>query len=223
MLSWFGRFLNTSIGKKVSMAITGLALIGFLVVHLAGNFTLYADDTGEAFNAYAHLLESNPLLPIAEIVLLGLFLAHIGMGIRVSLQNREARKSRYHQRTTHGKQTFASASMLATGIIIAIFLVVHISDFRIAKELVEGGEYDMAQMVKDRLASPLGALIYIGGVGALAIHLSHAFNSALQTLGLNHPKYTPLLEKAGLGLAVILGLGFASFPIYLLATGAGAQ
>lgn len=222
MLSWFGRFLGTSIGKKISMALTGLLLIGFLVAHLAGNLTLYADDTGEAFNDYAHLLESNPLLPVAEVVLLVLFLAHIGMGVRLSLQNREARKKGYQQRASMGRKTFASASMLATGILVGVFLVVHIADFRIAKMFAEA-DYDLAGAVKARLATPVGALIYLVGVGALTVHLSHAFGSALQTLGLNHPKYTPLLSKLGIALAVLLGLGFASFPILIFATGGGGQ
>jgi len=207
------RFLNSSIGKKFSMAVTGLLLIGFLVTHLLGNLTLYADDTGEMFNAYEHALTSNPLLPIAEVGLLVLFVIHIALGIRVTLENRESRKSDYQIRSTKGARTLASGSMIITGVLVLVFLVVHLKDFRIAKMGV--GEHDMALMVKERLASPVGALIYLIGVGALGIHLSHAFKGALQTLGVSHPRYTPLIEKASLALAVLLFLGFASFPLIL--------
>ena len=212
MLSWIGRFLNSSIGKKMIMALTGLCLIGFLFVHLAGNLTIYADDTGEAFRAYEHTLTSNPLLKFLEIGLLVLFVAHIALGLRVSRENRAARPEAYGVRANMGKRTPASGSMLITGLLIGLFLVVHILDFRIAKIGVEG--FDMAAALKNRLATPIGAIIYLIGVTAVGLHISHAFRSAFQTLGLNHPKYTPLIEKLSLVIGAILFVGFASFPIF---------
>lgn len=195
------------------MALTGLLLIGFLIAHLAGNLTLYADDTGDAFRAYEHALESNPLLPLAEIGLLVLFVTHIVLGIRVSMENREARPERYGMRASMGKRTPGSATMLITGLIIAFFLAIHIKDFRIAKALTEN--LDMAQAVKDRMATTFGCAIYLIGVVAVGVHVSHAFKSAFQTLGLSHPRYTPLIEKISLILGAILFVGFASFPIIL--------
>ncbi|MFT5052084.1 MAG: succinate dehydrogenase / fumarate reductase cytochrome b subunit [Chlamydiales bacterium] len=220
MLNWFGRFCSSSIGKKTLMALTGLGLIGFLIAHLAGNLTLFADADGEAFNHYAEVLESNPLLPIAEVGLLILFVAHIALGLAVSRGNREARVDRYQVRADKGKQTLGSRSMLVTGLIIGVFLVVHIIDFRIAKAMGDESMNDIAMAVKTRLGSPVGAGIYLVGILSLGVHLSHAFKSAFQTLGVNHPRYSPLIEKVGLGLAVILFLGFASFPIYCLIQGA---
>ena len=102
MLSWVGRFLSTSIGKKVAMALTGLGLIGFLIGHLAGNLTLYADDTGEAFNGYAETLESNPALPIIEIGLLLFFIAHISLGLKVSLEKPRGAPRRLRVARRHG-------------------------------------------------------------------------------------------------------------------------
>lgn len=222
MMTWLGRFFSSSIGRKWAMALSGLALIGFLVVHLAGNLTLYADDTGAAFRAYEHALESQgPILLVAEFALLALFVTHIAMGIRVSLQNREARTTQYRIRSSSGKRTFASASMLITGLIIAVFLVIHLIDFRIAKFLGGEAATDMAKAVKVRLATPLGAGIYLVGVAALGVHVSHAFKSAFQTLGLSHPKYTPMIEKLSFFLAVLLFLGFASFPVVLFLAGGG--
>ncbi len=211
MLSWIGRFLNSSIGKKMIMALTGLCLIGFLIVHLAGNLTLYADDTGDTFRAYEHTLTSNPLLPILEIGLILLFVVHIALGLRVSRENRDARPDRYGVRADMGKRTPGSATMLITGVIIGIFLVIHIKDFRIAKMGVE--DFDMVLALKERLSSPIGAGIYLIGVAAVGMHVGHAFKSAFQSLGINHPKYTPLIEKLSMVLGAILFIGFASFPI----------
>jgi len=215
MLSWVGRFLSSSIGKKAAMALTGLGLVGFLVVHLLGNLTLYADDTGEAFNHYAETLEANPFLPVAEIGLALLFAAHIALAVRVTAENREARRQGYRLRASMGERTLASATMIVTGVIVLVFLVVHVADFRIPK--LFGRIDDLAAAVKLRLASPLGAGIYLVGVGALGIHLAHAFKSAFQSLGLNHPRFTPLIARTSVALAVLLFLGFVSFPVVLLA------
>lgn len=219
MLSWLTRFLSSTIGRKLLMAVTGLGLVGFLVVHLAGNLTLYADDTGEAFTEYAEALHATqPLLGILEIGLLVLFLAHIGLGIRVSLANREARRQGYRVRSSLGERTFASSSMLITGVLVLVFLVVHVADFRFATLVGTESVETLADAVKARLRTPWGAGIYLVGVVALGIHLSHGFASAFQTLGANHPKYTPWIRMVGLGLALLLLLGFASFPIYGLLT-----
>jgi len=220
MLSWIGRFLSSSIGKKTVMALTGLGLVGFLIGHLAGNLTLWVDDTGEAFNGYAHMLESNPALPFVEFGLLVFLVAHVAMAMRVSKENREARAKDYNLRASMGARTLGSGSMLITGLIIGLFIVIHIIDFRVPNAL--GEVDDLAQAVKDRLASPIGALIYFIGVAAVGIHMSHAFKSAFQTLGVTHPRYTPLIEKTGLGLAVILFLGFAAFPVILFLSGGGS-
>jgi succinate dehydrogenase / fumarate reductase cytochrome b subunit len=218
MLSWFTRTANSSIGKKALMSLTGLLLIGFLVAHLAGNLTFYADSDGTAFNDYAHLLESNPLLPVAELGLIVLFLGHIVMGIRVTAENRQAREQRYAVKAVHGGRTAGSRTMILTGITILVFLVVHLLHFR----LVKTHDSNLAEMVRVELSKPLGAGVYVVGLVALGIHLSHAFKSALQTLGLHHARYTPLLEKVGVGLAALLTLGFLSFPIYVFFFGGNA-
>lgn len=216
MLSWIGRFLTSSIGKKTFMALTGLSLVGFLVVHLAGNLTLYSSN--EAFNEYAHKLESlGLLLNLAEVGLLGLFVVHIGIALRLSRENASARPQAYQVRNSMGRKTIASSSMMITGLIVAVFLVIHVIDFRVAK--LGGNIDDLALAVRARLGTPLGAMIYLGGVIALGIHLSHAIQSALQTLGANHPKWTPILTGVGRGLAAVLTLGFASFPVILLLGG----
>ena len=109
MPSWLARFLSSSLGKKSLMALTGLALIGFLILHLAGNLSLYADDDGTAFNAYAQELESfGPLLWVAEAGLLALFVVHIGLALKVSREGREARGIGYRVRANMGKKTVSA-------------------------------------------------------------------------------------------------------------------
>jgi succinate dehydrogenase / fumarate reductase cytochrome b subunit len=218
MLGWLIRTASSSIGKKALMALTGLLLIGFLVVHLAGNLTFYMDGDGAAFDSYAETLESNPLLPLAEFGLLVLFVTHIVLALRVTKQNRDARKSRYAVRATAGGSTAGSRSMVITGIVLLVFLVVHIMDFRLQND----GTESMAALVREELSAPLGAGLYAVAMLALGLHVSHAFKSAMQTLGCNHPKYTPLIEKASLGLGIVLGLGFLSFPLVIFFMGGSA-
>ena len=198
------------------MALTGIALVGYSVVHLIGNLTFYRDAEGAAFDAYAEALVENPLLPVAEIALALLFLVHIALGVRLSLANREARRQPLRVRASKGERTLGSSSMLVTGLVLLVFLVIHVWDFR-APRLFGHAEESLAAVVKQRLGEPLGASIYLLGVAALGVHVSHGFQSAFQTLGVNHPKLTPWLRKLGLALAVVLFVGFASFPLYCLA------
>jgi len=193
------------------MSLTGAALIGFTLVHLLGNTTLYADSDGTAFNHYAHLLSSNPLLPLAEIGLAVLFVIHIALGIRTALDNREARPTRYKDLAPHGNRTLASMTMIVTGLIVLVFLIIHLLDFRLGGPHPEG----LAASVVARLSKPLGAVIYLVGVCALGVHLWHAFQSVFQTLGLYHPRYRPMVVKAGWVVAVVVGLGFATFPVVI--------
>ena len=215
-MRWLTHFLSSSIGKKTLMALTGLALIGFLFVHLGGNLILYAGD--DAFREYVEGIQAwGVLLYVAEAGLALLFLAHIGLGLRVSMENREARKERYRMRASRGGSTAGSLSMLVTGVVVLLFLVVHLWHFRFDDEFLDrpGG------LVRETLSKPVPALVYLLGVAALTLHLTHAFQSACQTLGVNHPSLTPLLKKAGLGLGLLLGLGFASFPLVFLLGGGG--
>lgn len=212
MFHRLGCFLRSSIGRKFLMSLTGAALMGFVLVHLLGNLTLFADTSGSAFDRYAHALESNPLLPLAEIGLVVLFVVHIALGIRLALDNRDARQARYKELQAHGGRTLASLTMPVTGVLILIFLIVHLLDFRLAERDPDG----LAAMVVARLQSPLAALVYVVGVLALGVHLWHAFQSAFQSLGLFHPRYRDLIRNAGRAFAVLVAVGFAAFPAAIL-------
>lgn len=214
MKHWLGRFLSSSLGRKYVMAVTGLSLVLFLVAHLAGNLTLFLGDA--TFNAYAHALESNPLLPLAEAGLAGVFLVHIGFALVLMAKNRAARRDRYQSDLGKGAKTLASTTMAITGPLVLVFLLVHLWDFRISKEFAAEG-YDLAVAVRERLSSPVGATIYIAGILVLGAHLWHAFQSAFQTLGLGHPRWRLVVQWIGRLVAALIVLGFVSIPFWLLA------
>ncbi len=211
----FIRFLNSSIGRKYVMAVTGLSLTLFLLVHMAGNLTIYAGN--EAFNEYADLLESNPLLPLAEAGLLGLFVVHVLFAVLLTGKNKTSRTDRYQANLGMGAKTVASTTMWITGPVLLVFLIIHIWDFRISKELME--EYDLAQMVVDRLRHPVGFMIYSGAIAMVGLHMWHAFQSAFQTLGVAHPRYRALIQNTGRLITVLLVAGFGGIPFYLFFTG----
>lgn len=211
MKNWLGRLLTSSLGRKYVMAATGVALVLFLVAHLAGNLSLYVGD--EAFNGYAHVLESNPLLPLAEAGLAALFAIHVAFAFMLIAKNRAARQQKYQSALGVGAKTLASTTMAITGPLLLVFLLIHLWDFRIAKMFADEG-YDLAVAVRTRLASPLGATIYIAGMLVLCAHLWHAIQSAAQTFGLAHPRWRSVVAWGGRLLAVALSVGFVSFPFW---------
>lgn len=214
MLRWLGNALSSSVGKKILMGLTGLFLVVFLAEHILGNLTLYTDADGAAFNDYKHGLESfGPLLKVAEVGLFAVFAAHIVLALKLAIENREARSHRYAIRASRGRSTAASLSMLITGSLILVYLFKHVVlDFRF-----DSGYHEApAATVKDTLSKPANATFYIVAMGVLGMHLAHGFRSAFQSLGASHPKLDPLLDKAGIAVAVVFAVGFASFPIYYL-------
>jgi len=227
-LRWLLNALSTSVGRKVVLAITGLLLCGFLVAHLAGNLLLYVPDGGHSYNEYAHALHKQAaLLAVAEVGLFGLFIAHIVIAMQVSAENRAARKVGYA--VTRSKQDGRIAMegyrpdtwMLVTGIVVLGFLILHLIDFKfecrdsVFYETAAGTKVEPFDKAKNLLStSNLITIVgYAVGSFALLAHLAHGFQSAFQTLGINHPKYTPLIKLVGLLFAIAMGVGFASFPL----------
>ncbi len=204
------QFIESSIGKKVMVALAGILLCGFLVMHLAGNLFLFVGDT--AFNHYAEMIEKNPLLPLAEIGLVVLFLIHIILSLRARWANNAARPIGYEYSSTKGARTPGSRTMALTGTLVLAFLIVHLRTFRFAPE--EMRETNIYKVVVDWFHNPYYAGFYVLALVGLGLHLSHGFQSAFQTLGLNHPRYTPAIRKIGVAFAVLVALGFMSMPIY---------
>lgn len=208
--------LRTTIGQKILMAITGLSLIGFLVVHLAGNFNLFMGEA--AFNGYAEKLHSlGPLLWVAEAGLLTIFLLHLGLAISTSASSRQARKRAYEVKETKQEGFVlpnggSSGWMLATGIGLAIYMLVHILDMKFD---VRGfGEDNKYELVKSVLSDPKTGVFYLISLVLLGVHLKHGIGSAFQTLGLSNRKWRKLISIAGTSLAVLLSAGFISIVIW---------
>ena len=211
---------KTSIGKKQVMGLTGLALCGFLVSHLIGNLLMFVGS--DIFNAYGHALITNPLIIPAEIGLAIVFLSHIGLAVKLTLENKAARPQAYAMKksTGHG-ETFASKTMHITGLIILIFLGLHLFAFKFSS----GGEHfmttlngeevrDLHRTVIDYFQNPLCVAWYVFAMAAMGVHLSHGFQSAFQSLGINHPRYTPCIKKCGCAFSIIIPLGYASLAVW---------
>lgn len=214
MLRWLGNALNSSIGRKIVMGLTGLLLVGFLFVHLSGNLKLMPGfGSAEKFDGYVEFLKSfGGFLILAELGLVALFGCHIYLALRLTLENAQARKQRYVVRSDRGAKTFGSASMFATGSLLLLFLIKHMLDFRFNADFHEAP----ADVVIETMTSPLHGTLYALAALVVAVHLSHGIQSAFQSLGFNHPRWTPLVKLAGYGISALLGLGFAAIPAYFL-------
>ena len=208
------KFLGSSVTKKFVMAIAGLFIILFLLVHLGINFLLLIDDP-VPFNSAAHFMASNILIKVFEIFLLAGFLIHILWGIILQIQNWLARPSRY-KKTAFSQTSFFSKYMIYLGIIIGIFLFIHFMNFYFVKlGWVEGDHENFYGMANNLFQLPLYIVIYLVSFLFLAFHLHHAFQSAFQTLGLNHNKYTPVIKGIGLIYSIVVPLGFSIIPIVI--------
>ena len=209
-MNWITRTLRSSIGKKLMMAVTGLAFIGFLMAHLAGNLTIYGG--GEAFNAYAQKLHSlGPLLIVFELGLILFAGVHIVTGITLFLQNRQARPIAYTRHESSGGRTLSSRTMPYTGLIIFGFVIFHLINF----SFVDKTDRTIFQIVSSAFANPLYVIIYISVMMIVALHVRHGFWSAFQTLGGNHPKYMPAIMVLSIAIGVVVALGFGFLPIYI--------
>ena len=209
-MNWITNTLGTSIGKKLFMAITGLGFIGFLAGHLAGNLTIYGGK--DAFNSYAeHLHSLGPLLTLAEVGLLTFAVIHIAMGIYLFYQNYTARPVRYAVKKTGGGRTIGSLTMPYTGILMIAFVVFHLINFH----FVDKTHTTIFEIVKNAFSNPLYVITYVAAMIVVAVHVSHGFWSAFQTIGANHPKYMPIIQAAGIVFSILVGVGFGFIPIYI--------
>lgn len=216
-MGWFTRFVNSSVGKKFIMAITGSFLIIFLIIHLIGNITLYFGP--EAFNGYVKTLDIiKPLIRVIELVLLTAFIFHIFNGFRLWLENKKARPVTYKVNASSENSTLFSRTMFVTGSVIFIFLVLHLGTFFWRFNVHDPDQLADVHKYYDIVVGFFQiwwyVILYIIAMILLGFHLNHGFQSAFQTFGWNHKKYTPLIKKIGTAYAIIMALGFASIPIY---------
>jgi succinate dehydrogenase / fumarate reductase cytochrome b subunit len=213
-MSWLKRTFDSSIGGKFLVALTGLAMVGFLVAHLAGNLLVFAGP--DALNSYAkNLRDLGGLLWVARVGLLLTATTHIFLAIKLNLKSRQARPVPYALKN-YRKASPSSRSMLPTGLALLGYIMYHLADY--TWRLTNPGyasisEHDVYQMVILGFRNPINASIYILSMVVLGIHLNHGISSLFQTLGWNHPKYNALLRNLGPTLGTLLSVGFISIPV----------
>jgi len=210
MMNWMIQTLWSSIGKKLLMALTGLAFCGFLAGHLAGNLTIYGGK--DAFNSYAeHLHALGPVLTLVEWGLLFFAVVHVCTGLTLFYQNFSARISRYVVNKRAGGRTIGSMTMPYTGILLLAFIIFHLMNFH----FVDKTNTTIYQIVAQAFESPLYVVIYILAMIVAAVHVSHGLWSAFQTIGANHLKYMPFIMALSIIFSLAVGFGFGIIPIYL--------
>ena len=221
-----GTFSYSSITKKIWMSLFGLFLMTFLVVHLGINLLLLFDPSRELFNIAAHFMGTNPVIQIFQWVLFGGFIVHIILGVILQIQNWMARPKGYKISPTSEDSIF-SRFMIYTGIIIFIFLAIHLANFFYLKMWGEIPEFhhegiehmeDMGLLVVNLFKSTGYVIFYVVMLLFLGFHLDHAFQSAFQSLGLNHPKYTPFIKGFGHFFAIVLTAGYIIIPLVIYFT-----
>lgn len=227
-MSWLTQALTSSLGKKLVMSLTGLFLVVFLLIHFIGNISLlYKDST--AFNEYAHFMKHSTIILISEVILFSGFILHIIQGIILVIQNKKARPVGYKVAHKNSKVSWTSKLMGPFGIVIFIFLVIHLTQFFAFKfflpieEVTSANGYQMAQLYEKVHALFTGdqaiiwIIFYCVSMLVISFHLSHGFQSAFQSLGWNHKKYTPFIKAFGLAYAILIPLAFALIPILVKA------
>jgi succinate dehydrogenase cytochrome b subunit len=212
-------FLQSSLGKKLLMGLTGLFLISFLVIHCLLNSFIFINDGGLLFNEGAKFMAENPLIRAMEYVLFIALLAHCIQALILTLQNRKARPVKYAVNNAAANTKWYSRSMGVLGSLLLIFLVVHLAHFWVKSRFTglpgedANGNENLYAVMQEVFRIGWVVFLYVGGVIALAYHLLHGFPSAFQTLGWNHPKYNRLIVIAGTLFSIIIPLIFAAMPV----------
>ncbi|MDX1700226.1 MAG: succinate dehydrogenase cytochrome b subunit [Melioribacteraceae bacterium] len=224
-MSWLLDRLNSSIGKKVIMAVTGILLILFLFVHLINNLLLFLGP--EIFNENVARLESiKPLVRIVEVILLAIFVFHIYNAIKLYFENKKANPQKYAVNASKENSTFYSRFMTVSGIIILVFLILHLGYFWRLYNFgphPADGSLPYYAIVQDAFANPFISLFYVFSMIILGFHLNHAFQSSFQTMGWENKKYTPFVKKLGSIITLVITLGFASIPIFFYLSSMGGN
>jgi succinate dehydrogenase / fumarate reductase cytochrome b subunit len=212
-MDWICRTFSTSVGKKQLQAVTGLLFLLFLATHLLGNLSIYGGRT--AFVAYAqHLHALGKLLLAAEVLLAAALIIHVSLGLILFFENRRARPVRYTMDKSGGGRTFSSQTMPYTGLLILGFIGVHLSNF--SHHLVDQTNRTILQITAEVFSHRGYLAFYLFSMVIVALHVRHGLWSAFQTVGANHPKYMPFIEKLSIVFAVIVGIGFGSLPLVIL-------
>ena len=223
-MGWLGKFLTSSIGQKLIMALTGIFLLLFLTVHLMGNLQLLHDDGGLAFNAYAEFMGHNPFIQFVSKGNFFFIALHAIVGLMLWAKNRAARGSQKYAvqkvRAVNTNAGFAK-NMAVLGTVLLIFIIIHLYQFWFQSKfgnlptVTHDGEQmgNLYGLVAATYTNIGFVVFYVACMMVLAFHLWHGFQSAFQTLGLNHQKYTPAIHFLGKAYAILIPFGFAIIPV----------
>jgi succinate dehydrogenase / fumarate reductase, cytochrome b subunit len=227
-MNWFVKMLNSSLGLKYVMGLTGVALLGFVLMHMIGNLAVFSGE--EALNNYAAFLHSDMMkkpLWIARIGLLVIFTVHIGAALKLNAINQNARDRGYRVQETI-QASFASRYMVMTGLVVLAFVVLHLAHFTLKigpwaefadLKTAKGGANVYAMVIAGFKGHATGipmALIYVACNLLLALHISHGASSLFQSLGVNHPRYQPLFRSLGPLLGVTIAVGNLAIPLAVM-------
>ena len=221
-MGWITNFLTSSLGRKLLMGLTGLFLILFLTVHLAGNLQLLKSDGGQAFNEYTKFMTHSPIIKVISYGNYIFILLHAILGITIWSKNRKSKGKTSTAKYNSETVTWASKNMALLGTLIFAFLMLHMGDFWLNMKLDKthmidygtGPIKDLYENVFMSFSQWWIVIAYLVGLTALSYHLWHGFSSAFQTMGINHKKYTPLIHFIGKAFAIIVPLLFAVIPLY---------
>ncbi len=211
------RVFSSSVGTKLLIGATGLALFLYLLIHIAGNVIVFAGR--ETFNNYSHALLSNPLIPVIEIALVVIFLVHIYKTVTMYLGSQAARPVKYVRKKPAGppsRKTFSSTTMIASGLWLLAFIVIHVKQFKYGTEYETPGTgvRDLYRLEMENFASPLLVGFYLLSMVVVGSHLWHGVSSAFQSLGGDHPRWTPRVLVAGKVFAVLIAGGFMLIALW---------
>jgi succinate dehydrogenase / fumarate reductase, cytochrome b subunit len=209
---------SSSVGTKIAIGLTGVLLFLYLLIHIAGNLIVFFGPA--AFNTYAFTLESNPLLPLVELVLLSWFVIHIYKTVRMYLGNQNTRPVAYAKKKSAGhttRKTFASSTMIVSGLWLLAFLVIHVKAFHDGW----GNEYawpaggrDLYRQEMETFRNPLMVAFYVISMVVVGSHLWHGISSAFQSLGVDKPAWTRFILPAGKVIAVLIAGGFIVIALW---------
>jgi succinate dehydrogenase / fumarate reductase cytochrome b subunit len=204
----------SSIVRKFIMALSGLFLIIFLITHLVIN-SLTLASSKDLFNEAAHFMATNPIIYAMQYVLALGFIIHIGMGIKLTIQNKRARSQEYVYNKMSKNTDLSSRSMIVSGGLVIVFLALHLRDYFYQMKFVglpEGTtDYDL---VVNLFTNPYYTAVYVIAFIFLGIHLNHGFKSAFQSMGANHKKYNPLIKIVSTAYSIVIALGFSTIAIF---------
>lgn len=215
-MSWVKTTFTSTLGKKLIMGITGLFLCSFLLVHCGLNSLIFLNDGGVSFEAGAEFMAHNPVIRTMEIVLFAGLIGHAIQALFLTLQNKKARPVGYAVTNGNANSKWYSRSMGLLGTLLLIFLIIHLKHFwyvsRLTDDITSGKETLYGEMI-EVFANPFVVIIYVLSMISLGYHLLHGFQSGFQTLGVNHPKYTPAIKSIGVLFSIIIPVVFAMMPI----------